>query len=371
MPVCAHSLSLPFGCWVVIFPFPCFYRESLWTFLSDKMVVPLFHFYRESQWAFLSAFPTQWYLPTTTVTSFPMTSSTTAEEVSVYNAPWFPEVPPALGTVSFPAVPPRAFLEMLSASLRRGPRVWERLLLPGSTVPRCGSLATELIVLVGTDGVPVGLANPSEVAGATHALETLLMNRGLGAKPAQRMVVAALQHVRSVNAGTLRLCRAVISSGSPTAPVLTLRIALKPIWHVQVNPDTDTVWFHRGHANLLQVHPAGKVALLWDPGITAPSVQFVDVLVRELVLGPHSAPGYTLVYGGAAADGDLPTDATLDGWCTLWCGIVGFLGLQTRVTSTEDLHRIVLNVASHRTSVFGAFIRYAWNRLARGGADWM
>ena len=235
-------------------------------------------------------------------------------------------------------------LVTLQSGLREDARAWRAVATRASLIAHEGSLAHQCIVVILPDGSFAATAAALSAA-ITHRLCTAFHLR---AKVAHRLTAGLLAHVHSTN----EFARTTLASAG-SRPVV-LRIALKHVDSLAYSASTQACWFGDGHANVLVVHAARRVAVLIEPSGASVVPALADFL-RAVAL--PTLRDFLLLHN-LHMTVQLPTDRL----CTLWCAVYAALLLHNwPVHEPEWFWRVVRWAASRRPVLMRAFLDFASN----------
>ena len=294
------------------------------------------------------------------------------------DGPEFGPGPPPFETAVLPRLAASevdpAEINALGITLRQSPDLWRLL---AQFVPRCkGSMAAEFIVVV----CPTGLATTLVRCSPAHRDEVdrtirLLMGRaGLSAPHCARFSAAVIDHIETTNRLIANVVALHLQQCDPS--VLVLRVAMKAVGSVRVNPTTHSVWFQNGHANAMLVDAVCKTAVLLEPDPGPPPVPELIRLLRRSVF--HEFPEFNIVYGtrppdlelssfSGGGEGETGDSSAPSLWssnlCTLWCAAASLIGLANSITNPFCTHRVLAWIHGHRDDMIHAFLFHAFEIL--------
>jgi hypothetical protein len=246
------------------------------------------------------------------------------------------------------ACPPPEVVSRVSAALRNDHVLWMRV--TAHLLPAVGSIATELVVLLDGDNTPCiplrGPANspPSKIS---TQLRAALVNKGYAARPSAAMVAGMLAHIHDVNAHTVALCHTIIAHSNQH--VIVLRLALKPVMHVDVNPATHRVWFCSGHANVVVINTITRAFFVLEP-TGAGLVRRLAHTIAGCLLPVH---GFHLYHNLGMPGGFV--QPVNDRMCTVWCALLGMVLLANPVVTEDEFWALLEWTREHRVAMLRAF----------------
>jgi hypothetical protein len=235
----------------------------------------------------------------------------------------------------------RHSLHEIGNMLRVDPLLWRQIIndLPESVV---GSMATELIVLLDGKHMPAittGHVIKASLAGA-------LLNQGVSKSHSYKVAAAALEYMHDRNLQTVHVCRTL--SMHSTHHTMVIRIALKPVRHISMDPDTQRVFFRDGHANLVIINMARKIIMLIEPSC-ATVLPFLDLFIFNALLADTTRHEFTIMKS-------LPSlIASHDTLCTVWCAIFAAVILGNNVSNEEEFQNIIRWVHGRRPYLLRQF----------------
>ncbi len=245
--------------------------------------------------------------------------------------------------------------DAVCASLRVNHAFWKRLVRHLQR-PSVGSLAVELIVILDDNCVPHVLQDANDNPHVHACMRKVLHSKGVTARAAGRLAGAISQRVQMTNAATLEKCRTLTECTQDR--ILVLRVAIKSVQHVSVNPSTQKVWFVAGHANVLLINTFSKHLVLVEPSGRV-LVNSLDRLLLLQTVHASQRPHFRVLTNLERRAGDGPSPAPDDNLCTIWAAVYGMMYLANEVTTEQELRTIVDWVVRRRLLILRLFLRHA------------
>jgi hypothetical protein len=247
------------------------------------------------------------------------------------------------------------------ALLRTKRSFWKDLIqhLPSST----GSLATQLLIILDGQNVPFcpRAETGADIDALTIGMVHELTKQGVSAQPSRRMAAALINYVVKINMRTVATCHTLAEHS--TDAKFVLRVALKSVRKVRMNPSTNTVWFRDGHANLAFLDTEMKMLYFVEPTATE-IIEKLDKLLAVIIIPDCCRRAYRIIHNfnmfarGSAIAQD-------DNMCTAWCAITAMMMLCNRVHSPESFWVVAECVQHNRTQLLGQFFIYACQVLKK------
>jgi hypothetical protein len=248
-----------------------------------------------------------------------------------------------------PPPPPAVVITQICTALRTNHTYWRYLVR--HCQPSVGSLALELVIVLDDLSRPHVLCSTMPGGYVRTCLRTVLHRSGAAARPAARMADAVAAHIMDVNTHTLGVCT-TLSQCTDDRHII-LRVAIKAVALISINPATQRVWFRAGHANVVIVNTAYNNIILVEPAGRV-LIQSLDLLLlRSLVHADkqHLFQVYTNFH--------MTEPAPDDDLCTVWCAVYGMLCLANDITSQTQLYSILEWAALRRSLLLHLFFRHA------------
>lgn len=246
--------------------------------------------------------------------------------------------------------PPRA-IKCVCVALRTKHNYWRRLV--AHLQPSVGSLATELIVVLDKHNRPYALQRPGEVNTLHAVIVDDLAGKGFAARPSGRMAAAILEHIAETNRKTVHIST-VISKDSRDK-ILVMRVALKPVNQLAINPSTQKVWFRTGHANVIILDTYLRTMIIIEPA----GVELVKNLDRFLMIALLSdtvRASYRCYHNfGRPRPGSTYVD---DDLCTVWCAVYAMVSLANTISCQDTFWKLVEWVSHNRPKLLRMFYEH-------------
>ncbi len=250
-----------------------------------------------------------------------------------------------------PALPPHPKVLLKTCELLRvNHYFWKEITrhLPESV----GSLATVIIVLIDEHNVPHILTQPGNSHTPIHkSMWEQLMRNGLASRPSAAMADSVVRHVYSVNAKTVTMCRTMVHHS--TSHVVVLRVALKSVRQIDINPSTQNVWFKNGHANVVVINTITKTAVFLEPA----GKELIKNLERALMqlLVPNMEFKLFNNLSNHTFSGLQVTD---DNMCTIWCAIFAMSVLANPDNVSRTFATFLQWVSENKTDFLKYFFQH-------------
>jgi len=219
-------------------------------------------------------------------------------------------------------------------------------------------MALELIIILDDMSKPHVLQVSNDGTHVRTCLHRVLHGNGVASKHAIRMTDAVAKHITTVNSRTLNICRTLTECTDDRT--IVLRVAIKSVAHISVNPTTQKVWFRSGHANVLLISTTYNNLVLIEPTGQC-VVQAIDFLMLYQTIHPskrHLFQVFTNLYN------DTVHKWADDNLCTVWSAIYGMICLANTITSQKKLDELIAWTCGDRAQLLHAFLQYAWFTLA-------
>lgn len=222
--------------------------------------------------------------------------------------------------------------------------------------PSVGSLAVELIVILDDNYVPHVLQNAADSQYVYTCMRAVLHSKGVAARAAARLAGAVFRRVQTSNAVTLEKCRTLTECTQDR--ILVLRVSIKSVLHVSVNPSTQKVWFLAGHANVLLINTFKKHLVLVEPTGRV-VVRSLGQLLLFQTVHASQRPYFRVLTNLEKRSKDGPPPPPDDNLCTIWAAVYGMMYLSNVVTTDQELGAIVDWVTRRRLLILHLFLRHA------------
>jgi len=220
-------------------------------------------------------------------------------------------------------------------------------------------MALELIIILDDAATPHVLQATEDDAYIRMCLQKVLHGNGVAAKHAMRMTEAVAGHIQTVNNQTLTMCRTLTECTHDRT--IVLRVAIKSVAHISVNPATQKVWFRSGHANVLVINTAYNNLILIEPTGQC-VVKSIDFLLLYQVVHRTKRHLYQVF---ANLYNDSRTRSPDDNLCTVWSAIYGMLCLANAITSQKQLDDFLAWIFDDRKLMMRRFLQHACYTLTR------
>jgi hypothetical protein len=215
-----------------------------------------------------------------------------------------------------------------------------------------GSLATVIIVLIDEQNVPHILTQPGTGPAPIHkSMREQLMKNGLASRPSTAMADSVVRHVYTVNAKTVTMCRTMVHHS--TSHVVVLRVALKSVRQIDINPSTQNVWFKNGHANVVVINTMTKTAVFLEP-VGKELVKNLERLLMQLLV-PSTEFKLLHNLSATAFSGLQVTD---DNMCTIWCAIFAMVVLANPENVSRTFASFLQWVTENKTQFLKYFFQH-------------
>lgn len=259
----------------------------------------------------------------------------------------FPDFPDAPADAAYAAVP------QICAALRSNHVYWRYLV---QHCPLCvGSLAQELVVILDDQNRPHVLKDGMPGAYVRACLRAVLHRNGASARPAARMADAVAAHIMTVNTHTLQLCTTLTECTDDR--YIVLRVAIKAVALITLNPVTQKVWFRAGHANVAIINTAYNNIILVEPAGRV-IIQSLDLLLLRTLIHADKQHLFQVF-----TNFNMQEQAPDDNLCTVWCAVYGMLCLANSVTSQMQLYALLEWASRRRVMLLQLFLRHAHRYL--------
>ena len=245
--------------------------------------------------------------------------------------------------------------EAVCASLRTSHAYWKRL-VQHLQRPAVGSLAVELIVILDDNYVPHVLQDAADNQYVYACMRKVLHSKGVATRAAGRLASAVFRRVQVSNAATLEKCRTLTECTEDR--ILVLRVAIKSVLHVSVNPSTQKVWFLAGHANVMLLNTISKHLVLVEPTGRV-VVRSLGQLLLFQTVHPSQRSYFRVLTNLEKRTSDGPPPPPDDNLCTIWAAVYGMMYLSNVVTTEAELWTLMDWVARRRLSILRFFLRHA------------
>jgi len=225
-------------------------------------------------------------------------------------------------------------------------------------VPCVGSLATELIILLddrGRSHVLLPTSSQTQILYILTCMKQALCNKGIAGPCSQRMADSVIAHITAVNMLTTTKC--ITLTECTNDRLIVLRLGIKSIGQLAVNPSTQKVWFKNGHANVVLINTNTNQIILVEPTGMA-LIPAIEMLVLRCLIYSNRTHLFSIFHNihKIVKEQDHATD---DNLCTVWCAIFGMVFLSNKITSRTQFMKVLQWASHHKTKFLQLFLLHA------------